>query len=213
MPKSLLLNHNKPCKIAIDGTAASGKGTISKELANRHNLVYQSSSLFYRHLGLQVIKNKIVNETTKIIFLSQNLDPKKIIDNDDLYTEDVSNITSQISTIAKVRAALLDLQRWYFDNNNRIIMDGRDIGTVIAPDADIKLFITATIKTRALRRYNQLAKENPQINLGNVERNLAERDHRDQNRESSPLKAAKDAIIIDNSNMNLNQTIEYILNL
>jgi cytidylate kinase len=199
------------CIIAIDGTAASGKGTIANLLATKFSFLHCQTSIFYRSLALKAIENHIKSDDIKhIVLLSkeQNLD---LTNSKDLYTEDVTQMTSIIAAIPEVRQNLYPIQRNFILNHKRVVMEGRDIGTTIAPDADFKLYITANDEIRAERRFQQLVSSGRDVTIDEVLRNLRERDERDQNRSSSPLKPAEDAIIIDTSSLTIEEVITLIL--
>ncbi len=193
---------NKECKfvIAIDGTAASGKGTIAKMLAEKFNMQYFASSIFYRKLA-SICNARNVNESDilEIISLSSDSELMKSYFADDLYDEKITNLCSKISTIPDVRKNLKPLQRSLIDDNLRVILDGRDIGSVIAPDAHLKLFVDANLQERAERRYKQLQKNNKSCMIQDIFESLKLRDERDMSREISPLKIADGAHVIDNS--------------
>lgn len=199
------------CIIAIDGTAASGKGTIADLLAQKYSFIHCQSSLFYRALALNVIENRIKPEDIDQIIALSKKQTSSITNSKVLYTEDVTQMTSIISAIAEVRQNLYPMQRNFIINNKRIIMEGRDIGTVIAPDADLKLYITANESARATRRLKQLISSGRDVTLDKVLNNIKERDARDQNRTHAPLKPAEDAIIIDTSNLSIDEVITTIL--
>lgn len=204
-------NTSQRCIIAIDGTAASGKGTIAHFLATKFSLLHCQTSLFYRSLALEVTKKHIKPEDIQqIIPLSKdlNLDVKN---SKALYTEDVTQMTSIIASIPEVRQNLYPIQRNFILNHKRVVMEGRDIGTIIAPDADLKIYITANDEIRAERRFKQLVASGRDVTIDEVLRNLRERDERDQNRTNSPLKPAEDAIIIDTSSLTIEEVITLIL--
>ena len=197
--------------IAIDGTAASGKGTIARILAEKFNMKYFASSIFYRKLAsICHARGVKEDEREKIIALSADAEMLRNYESDDLYDENITNLCSKISVIPEVRSNLKPLQRSLIDNNLRVILDGRDIGTVIAPDAHLKLFIDASLDERSKRRYNQLQKNNISCIMQDIFQNLKLRDDRDMNREISPLKVADGAYVIDNSG-DTEQTIAQVL--
>jgi cytidylate kinase len=205
-------NINNDFVIALDGTSASGKGAISNFLATRYSLTKYASSIVYRTLASycnKVLKDKLNQDD--IIALSQDID--NIINHklDDLYSPEITSYCSIISAIKEVRSNLYHVQRAIISQNKRIVMDGRDIGTVIAPDAHLKIFTTADISVRAKRRFLQMQNNN-KYSLEEVKAQLLERDTRDQSRECSPMLPAKDAFIIDTTNLNLEEVESVILN-
>lgn len=201
---------NQRCIIAIDGTSASGKGTISEIIAERFSFTHCQSSIFYRTLAFKVINLGInYNDIDSIINLSKepiNVDPTL-----DIYSSLVTNLTSIISSIPEVRLNLQSIQKDFVLNNNRVVMEGRDIGTIIAPDADIKIYITADIEIRAKRRFDQIIRSGKEASFEEVLFALKERDYRDQNRSYAPLIAAEDAIIIDTTSITPEEVIEKII--
>ncbi len=196
--------------VAIDGPASSGKGTIAKLIANHFNLPYLNTGALYRKLAfdasnldfnLEKDEDKIIELITKINL--EDLEAKE------LHNEIVGKNASIIAKNQKIRLALQKLQKDFANQDSGSVMDGRDMGTVICPDADYKFFITASLKERARRRYLQLSKKNSQIKEQDILQDLEDRDNRDKNRTSSPLIIANDAITIDTSRL----TIEEVFNL
>ena len=155
------------------------------------------SSIFYRCLALEAIKRNITKDQKAVIDLSSS--NYKIANSPDLYSENVTKATSIISAIPEVRKNLYHLQRDFLNKHKRVVMDGRDIGTVIAPDADLKIYITADIDVRAKRRYDQLTANGKVTSLADILHNLEERDKRDRERQVAPLAKADDAILIDST--------------
>lgn len=215
MVDSPLLNKlndiNQKCVIAIDGTAASGKGTIANFLAKKFSLIHCQTSIFYRSLALKALESYLTPEDKeKIIALSQKKATGSI-DSKDLYSEEVTRMASIVAAIPEVRENLYPMQRNFIETHPRVVMEGRDIGTVIAPDADIKIYINANESVRAQRRFDQMISNGKEISLDEVSSHIKERDARDQNRSHAPLKPAIDAIIIDSSELSVQQIIELIL--
>jgi len=188
-PIQKFLDPKSRCVIALDGTSASGKGTLAKLIATRYSFEHCQSSVFYRQLALERLKDG----TT------------------DLYSEHVTRMTSIIAAMPEVRAQLLAPQQDFLKNHNRVIMEGRDIGTVIAPDADIKIYITARLEVRAQRRYDQLIANENVVNYVDILANLHERDERDQGRDAAPLMKAKEAIEIDTSDIGIEEVLEQLV--
>ena len=202
-----LLNLEQKIVIAIDGTAGSGKGTLAKLLAERFGLIHCQTSLFYRGLALEVLKRSKDMSIDDIISLAEH--PLYIVSSPDLYTPEVTEMTSIISAIPEVRESLKKPQQDFLLHNNRVVMEGRDIGTVIAPDADLKLFITADLETRAQRRFNQM---NGSVSLEKIQKDIEMRDLRDTSRSSAPLAKAHDAIEISTTSKSPEKIVEWILN-
>lgn len=213
--------------VAIDGPAGAGKSSISKELAKRLNFIYVDTGAIYRSLAYTALKlgfdTKL--DTDKISDLSNNCNIElKYIDNvqhifvdgDDvtgyIRTPEVSKGASDVSAIPKVRDALLSIQRNIAKTNN-VLMDGRDIGTVVLPDATIKIFLTASIEERANRRYKEMVEKNIDCNYDDIKADIAYRDEQDSNRPVAPLKPAEDSEIFDNSNYNFEESVDYLYKL
>jgi cytidylate kinase len=213
--------------IAVDGYAACGKSTLAKALAKKLGYIYIDSGAMYRAVTLYFLKNNIgLDDKTAIAeALKQiHIDFKNIkgqnhtfLNGKDVETEIremfVSNFVSPVSTISAVRRFLVARQK-EMGNQKGIVMDGRDIGTVVFPDAELKLFMTASIQIRTERRLAELkSKGIIEFEFEDVQKNLLERDRIDSTREDSPLKQAEDAIIIDNSNLNTEEQLELALRL
>lgn len=213
--------------IAIDGPAGAGKSTISKIVASEMGFVYIDTGAMYRASALYAINNgiDIVNNRKKLI---SKLDDIKISLK---YTEqgqriflggtdvserireaDVSLGASNIAVIPEVRLKLVDMQRELAKKDN-VIMDGRDIGTYVLPDADIKIFLTASLDARAKRRYDELIEKGSECNFEDVKKDMAYRDKNDSEREFAPLKQADDAILVDTTDKNLDEAVECIKNI
>ena len=202
--------------VAIDGPAGAGKSTIAKSVAAELNYIYVDTGAMYRAIALYLLRNGIeasdsgaISERCKEAKVSiQYVDGKQVVllngedVNPYISTEEVGNMASASSTNPDVRLQLLDLQRELAANNN-VIMDGRDIGTNILPNAQVKIYLTASIQVRAKRRYNELVAKGQECNLEDIEKDIAERDERDMNREIAPLKQAEDAVYLDTSDMDI----------
>ncbi len=194
--------------IAIDGTASSGKGALAKNLSKSLNLHHLDSGLFYRVLAYQAIKLKITNKKD-LIELSRNLSINTIIkikklDGGYLRSALISKKSSQIASEKNIRKAIVKLQREYVDqfliSNNGVVIDGRDIGTIVFPDAEFKFYLDADVNIRAERRTQQLIHLNYEVIYLDVLNDLICRDKRDKNRIEGPLKKAKGAFYIDTGN-------------
>jgi cytidylate kinase len=211
--KGKAYNQHNRFVIALDGSSASGKGSIGRMLASEFNLKYVQSGIVYRSLAyLCMINNIDVTYLKKIIELSKTDNLIELTKGVDLNQENIGNYTSQISTIPEVRASINKYLILMIETYPRILMEGRDIGTVIAKDADLKIFITADVNKRAERRYKQLHEEGKKCTLEDVLQLLKERDLRDSTRIADPLAIASDAFVIDTSYMNQDQVIANIKN-
>ena len=189
--------------IAIDGTAASGKGTISKKIAQNYSVPHLDTGLLYRLVGYKVLQG-----VDPVSAASQLMaDELEVLD---LKTLRVSNAASEVAKNPSVRAHLLAFQRDFASKPGGAVLDGRDIGTVICPNADIKFFITASPDIRAHRRYKELLGLGHSISFEKVLREIQERDERDSNRKQSPMVPAVDAIKIDTSDMTINEVYESV---
>ena len=189
--------------IAIDGPAASGKGTVSKAISAKLQFNYLDTGKLYRAIGAKYL------EGCEPISAAQNLD-----ENDlklyDLKKPKIAQVASEIALIPEVRASLLEFQRNFSKKLPGAVLDGRDIGTVVCPDAKVKIFLTASLESRANRRYFELVKQDPKISLETILEQIRQRDERDQKRISSPLVAATDAKVIDTSELSIKEAVEKV---
>lgn len=207
--KSKALDFIQNIIIALDGPAASGKGTIGLMLAKKFSLKYVQSSIVYRKLAFNCIKEKIdITDINKIISSSKEID---ITGNFDLEDENIGAIASQIAVIAEVRDNLNKHLVKLINTTPRILMEGRDIGTVVAPNADLKIFITANPAVRAERRYKQLQAKGKACILDEILQQIILRDKRDKEREVAPLLPALDALIIDTSKLSPLSVVKQIM--
>lgn len=205
-------------RIAIDGPAGSGKSTIAKLLSERLNITYIDTGAMYRALGYKVLKCKIESESDiEKLLVSTNIDYKdsKIyLDGEDVSTlirsEEISKQASKISKLKSVREYLVDIQK-KIASKTSVVMEGRDITTVVLPDAEFKFFLTASVDTRAKRRYEQLIEKGEDVKFADVKSDIEKRDYNDSHRENSPLRQAEDAILVDSSNMDLEETLTFML--
>ncbi len=194
--------------IAIDGPAGSGKGTIAKKISSFYNFPHLDSGILYRSVAYLCKQGdeKIFDEK-RVLKYSQNLNLEKV-DFDKLRTEEIDEISSKISSFSSVRESLkifqLNFKKIHSDKSG-IVVDGRDITTVIFPDAEIKFYITASLKDRANRRFKELILNNPKLDKKLVIKELQKRDQRDMERSTAPLKIAKDAIVIDTSDLTIEE--------
>ena len=209
--------------IAIDGPAGAGKSTIAKLTARKLGFVYVDTGAMYRAMALYFLRNgigkddeKAVGEACEAMDISlQYRDgvQQVLLNGEDvsglIRTEEVSQMTSAVSVYPAVRQKLLQLQR-ELARTEDVIMDGRDIGTCVLPDAETKIYLTASPRVRALRRFKELEERGETCNLEEIEQDIRERDDRDMNREIAPLKQAEDAVCIDSSQMTIDQVVQAI---
>ncbi|EIE49216.1 cytidylate kinase [Salipiger aestuarii] len=186
--------------IAIDGPAASGKGTISKAVARHYDFGHLDTGLLYRAVGRRMLDGQEPVAAAKAL-LAEDLAA------DGLRIPEVAQAASKVAVIPEVRAALVDFQRAYARRAGGAVLDGRDIGTVICPDAEAKLFITASAEVRARRRYDELCANGVQTDYQTVLADTRERDHRDSSRADAPLLAAGDAVVLDTSDMDIGAAV------
>ena len=212
--------------VAIDGPAGAGKSTIAKLVAKKKGYIYVDTGAMYRGLALHFLDQGIhAQETDKVIKACQNaqvtiryeegvqqvyLNGKNITSR--LREEEVGNMASVTSAIPEVRAKLLELQQ-NLAHTQDVIMDGRDIGTCVLPNADVKVFLTASVETRAKRRYQELQEKGIACDLEEIKSDIQERDHRDMTREIAPLKQAEDAYLVDSSDMTIDEVVDAIVEL
>jgi cytidylate kinase len=186
--------------IAIDGPAAAGKGTIGRALAAHFGFAHLDTGLLYRATGRRMLSG------LEAVAAAQSLRPEDL-QADDLRTPDVSQAASHVAAIPEVRQALLDFQRAFARRAGGAVLDGRDIGTVICPDADVKLFVTASDAERARRRHREMVESGHTVTTDEVMEDLRQRDARDSARAEAPLKPAKDAHRLDTSELTIEQAI------
>ena len=210
--------------IAIDGPAGAGKSTIAKKAAKKLDFIYVDTGAMYRAIALYFIRNGVNAEDEKTISekcgdIDVSIDyvdgaQQVILNgenvNDLIRTEQVSMMTSDISKYPAVREKLLNLQRQLAAQKN-VIMDGRDIGTCVLPAAKTKIFLTASARERARRRYKEQVERGIECDIDQIERDIIARDKQDMNREIAPLKQAEDAVLIDSSDMNIEQVVDAII--
>lgn len=195
--------------IAIDGPAASGKGTIAKKLSEYFGLPYLDSGLLYRIVASEVIKHNIDPTKKKLVIDHVNKINFDRIDTGSLRNDNVSHVASIIAQYKEIRDVLLRYQRSFALNG--VVMDGRDIGTVIFPNADYKFYITATLEERTNRRFLELLKQSSELNRNIVKNDIKNRDQRDIMRKIAPLAKADDAIEVDTTFMKIDDVIDFIV--
>ncbi len=210
--------------VAIDGPAGAGKSTIAKKVAMKMNLVYVDTGAMYRAMALYMIRENIspddleeINrrcEDAKITIRYENGMQIVYLNGEDvsnyLRSEEVGNMASITSTQTAVRRKLVNLQKELAKTTD-VIMDGRDIGTCVLPDADVKIYLTAGSRVRAIRRFDELQEKGEVCDIDSIENDIIERDMRDMTRKESPLKQADDAILVDSSDMTIDEVVETIL--
>ena len=212
--------------VAIDGPAGAGKSTIAKLVAKEKGYIYVDTGAMYRGLAIHFLDKGIrPQETEKVIEACKDaevtiayedavqhvyLNGKDISSR--LRNEEVGNMASVTSAIPEVRKKLLELQQNLAKTQN-VIMDGRDIGTCVLPHADVKVYLTASVETRAKRRYHELQEKGEDCNLEEIAHDIEERDRRDMTREIAPLKQAEDAVLVDSSDMTIAEVVKTIVDL
>lgn len=210
--------------IAIDGPAGAGKSTIAKLIAKKKNYIYVDTGAMYRAMALYFLESGIkADEQEKISQASQEADVSIKYDNGEqivllngrnvnglIRTEEVSQMTSASSINKDVREKLVEMQRVLAQKEN-VVMDGRDIGTCVLPNANVKVYLTASSRVRALRRSNELKAKGEPSDVDMIEQSIIERDYRDMHRDISPLQQAEDAILIDSSDMTIEEVADAII--
>ncbi|MFV2051559.1 (d)CMP kinase [Aliiroseovarius sp. YM-037] len=186
--------------VAIDGPAAAGKGTISKAVAQHFGFPHLDTGLLYRAVGKCILAGDDPIEAAQALKADD-------LDGDDLRTPEIAQAASKVAAMPEVRSALIDFQRAFARRAGGAVLDGRDIGTVICPEAEVKLFVTASDDVRAERRFHELAVKGHEVSLAGVLEDLLARDARDSARSSAPLKAAEDAVILDTSELSVDAAI------
>ncbi len=212
--------------VAVDGPAGAGKSTIAKAVAKKMNLIYVDTGAMYRAMALYMIRENVnrddaqaisekcqdaditigYEDGVQVVYLNgENVNPY-------LRTEEVGNMASISSVQPAVRKKLVELQQALAAKSD-CIMDGRDIGTCVLPNAQVKIYLTASSDVRAKRRFDELTAKGETCDLAKIKADIEERDYRDMNRETSPLKQAEDAILVDTSNMTIDEVIDKIISL
>ncbi len=215
---------NEIINVAIDGPAGAGKSTVSRAAAKAVGYIYVDTGALYRAVGVNALRKGIdtkdkpaVAETLSDISVDlvfENGEQKVLLNGEDVSAEirtpPASMAASDVSAVPEVRAFLFDLQRDIAKRNN-CVMDGRDIGTVVLPDAKVKIFLTASPEERAMRRYKELIEKGNDVDYKEVLEDLVQRDYNDSHREIAPLKPAEDGVILDTTGLNLEESINEII--
>lgn len=223
------ISPDKKIIIAIDGYSSCGKSTVAKEIAKKLNYIFIDSGAMYRAVTLYCLRNKLILNglvNNSVLITKLGSIHIKFVNNpstshNDIYLNgenveleirqlEVAQNVSQVAAIAEVRQLLVALQQ-EMGRSKGIVMDGRDIGTVVFPDAELKIFMTADPRIRAQRRYDEMIAKNEQVNFDEILANIVERDRYDESRKESPLRKADDAIILDNSHMSREEQFQWIL--
>lgn len=212
--------------IAIDGPAGAGKSTIAKKIAAKKNMIYVDTGAMYRAMALYMIREKVnLNDPAAIAAKCENVEISIRYEdgvqcvflngenvNSLIRTEEVSEAASKTSVVTEVRRKLVSLQQELATLEN-VVMDGRDIGTKVLPYARVKVYLTASTAVRARRRFDELLAKGESAKLDEIEAEIRDRDHRDMTREESPLMQAEDAILVDTSEMTIDEVVDKILSL
>lgn len=212
--------------IAIDGPAGAGKSTIAKIVAKKLGFIYVDTGAMYRTMAFACYRDGIkAEEEEKVIEKCNNVDitlgyengtQKVYLNGEDvsefIRQEEIGNMTSAIAVYPPVRKILVAIQQELAKKND-VVMDGRDIGTAVLPGADLKIYLTASARTRAERRYKELLEKGQSCDIDEIEKDIEERDYRDMHRDVSPLKQAEDAVLVDSSDMNIEQVVDEIIKL
>ena len=209
--------------IAIDGPAGAGKSTIAKRLAKKLGFIYVDTGAMYRAMAYYFLQHDIDAKDEKAIaavcpdvtvtITYENGEQQVILNGENvngvIRNEEVGNMASSTSVYPVVRKKLVELQRQLAKSAD-VIMDGRDIGTCVLPDAQVKIYLTASSATRAKRRYDELTEKGVSCDLAEIEKDIIDRDYRDMHRETSPLRQAEDAVLVDSSEMNIDEVVDAI---
>ena len=212
--------------IAIDGPAGAGKSTIAKQLAKELSFIYVDTGAMYRSMALYFMRNGIAKEdeaaisdackTVEVSIAYENGEQQVLLNGEnvskEIRKEEVGKMASATSVYKEVRAKLVELQQKLAADKD-VIMDGRDIGTCVLPNAQVKIYLTASVETRAERRYQELQEKGAACDLEVIKKDIADRDYQDMHREISPLKQAEDAILVDSSDMGIEEVVETIKNI
>ncbi len=207
--------------IAIDGPAGAGKSTIARALAKRLSYIYVDTGAMYRAMALYLLRENIsADDSGRIEKACESVDisithedgvQKVLLNGEDvsslIRSEEVGNMASASAQNGRIREKLVELQRQLAAKTD-VVMDGRDIGTCVLPDADVKIYLTASVHTRAVRRFKEYLEKGMEADLAQIEADIEKRDHQDMNREISPLKKAEDAVLLDSSDMTIEEVLD-----
>lgn len=207
--------------IAIDGPAGAGKSTIARVLAKRLSYIYVDTGAMYRAMALYLLRENIsaddsgriekACESVDISIIHEDGVQKVLLNGEDvsslIRSEEVGNMASASAQNGRIREKLVELQRQLAAKTD-VVMDGRDIGTCVLPDADVKIYLTASVHTRAVRRFKEYLEKGMEADLAQIEADIEKRDHQDMNREISPLKKAEDAVLLDSSDMTIEEVLD-----
>lgn len=210
--------------IAIDGPAGAGKSTIAKALAKRLGFIYVDTGAMYRTMALELLRKGISPEDVPAmeqacqdveISIAYEEGSQQVYLNGEnvsslIRREEVGNMASVSAANGKIREKLVDLQRQMAARKN-VVMDGRDIGTCVLPQADVKIYLTASVHTRAMRRYKEYLEKGQKVDLQQIEKDIEKRDYQDMHRDISPLKQAEDAVLLDSSDMGIEEVIDAMI--
>ncbi|QBE98618.1 Cytidylate kinase [Blautia producta] len=207
--------------IAIDGPAGAGKSTIARALAKRLSYIYVDTGAMYRAMALYLLRENIsaddsgriekACESVDISIIHEDGVQKVLLNGEDvsslIRSEEVGNMASASAQNGRIREKLVELQRQLAAKTD-VVMDGRDIGTCVLPNADVKIYLTASVHTRAVRRFKEYLEKGMEADLAQIEADIEKRDHQDMNREISPLKKAEDAVLLDSSDMTIGEVLD-----
>ena len=207
--------------IAIDGPAGAGKSTIARALAKRLSYIYVDTGAMYRAMALYLMRENIsaddsgriekACESVDISIIHEDGVQKVLLNGEDvsslIRSEEVGNMASASAQNGRIREKLVELQRQLAAKTD-VVMDGRDIGTCVLPNADVKIYLTASVHTRAVRRFKEYLEKGMEADLAQIEADIEKRDHQDMNREISPLKKAEDAVLLDSSDMTIEEVLD-----
>ena len=210
--------------IAIDGPAGAGKSTIAKALAKRLGFIYVDTGAMYRTMALELLRKGISPEDVPAmeqacqdveISIAYEEGSQQVYLNGEnvsslIRREEVGNMASVSAANGKIREKLVDLQRQMAAREN-VVMDGRDIGTCVLPQADVKIYLTGSVHTRAMRRYKEYLEKGQKVDLQQIEKDIEKRDYQDMHRDISPLKQAEDAVLLDSSDMGIEEVIDAMI--
>ena len=207
-----MVSNQKTIIIAFDGTAASGKSTVAKLVAKKYGYDYLDTGLMFRKVAYCCTKqNTDFHDKQEVLKVINTINFSESIDKGEIYSDNISNLASQIATKGYIREELLKIQRKFANGKKGVVVDGRDIGTVVFPNADFKFFFDASLEERAIRRYSHLRNKGKDVVLSQVLESLRERDQRDRIREVAPLRQADGAFVINTTDSSINEVLDMVL--